>query len=170
MCVVSEKISLGADLLVIASNTMHRLADSITTTVSIPIAHIADSVANALEKDGHNRIGLLGTNKTMQSGFYREYLADRLALEFISPCAATQAELGELLVQTLATGVSSVSSNSYGERVGIACQELRYQNCSAVLVVGHELVSMVDTAMKRNGIPIYDATALHALSVVDLLG
>jgi aspartate racemase len=60
----------GADFFLIATNTMHRVADEVAGAVDIPLLHIADATAEVLQRDGVRRIGLLGTALTMELEFY----------------------------------------------------------------------------------------------------
>ncbi|HEY5717057.1 MAG TPA: amino acid racemase, partial [Motiliproteus sp.] len=64
----------GADGLLIATNTMHKVADQVAGAVSIPLLHIADTTAARLQADGVNCVGLLGTRFTMEQPFYRQRL------------------------------------------------------------------------------------------------
>ena len=43
----------GADLLLLCTNTMHKVADAIEAAVSIPLVHIADVVAEAISAGRH---------------------------------------------------------------------------------------------------------------------
>ena len=61
----------GADLLLICTNTMHRVADEVAASVAIPLLHIADPTGEAARSAGHRRVGLLGTAFTMEQAFYR---------------------------------------------------------------------------------------------------
>lgn len=67
----------GADFLVLATNTMHRVAPEIEAAVSIPLIHIVDVTADAAIAAGANRLGLLGTAPVMQADFYRSRFAAR---------------------------------------------------------------------------------------------
>jgi len=51
----------GAELLVLCTNTMHRLADQVQAAIDIPLLHIADATAQAIGVLGIGRAGLLGT-------------------------------------------------------------------------------------------------------------
>ncbi len=61
----------GADMLLLCTNTMHRCADAIETTVAIPFLHIADPLEAALAEMEIETVGLLGTRYTMEQSFYR---------------------------------------------------------------------------------------------------
>ena len=67
----------GADVILICTNTMHKLFYDVQERVSVPLIHIALATADALEKDGIKRVALLGTKYTMTEDFYKERLKDR---------------------------------------------------------------------------------------------
>ena len=69
--------------MLLCTNTMYKLADSITNAVAIPLLHIADVVAGAIQLVGHRRAGLLGTRFTMEETFYSGRLQQRFGIEAI---------------------------------------------------------------------------------------
>src|SRR4051812_4378909 len=75
----------GAELLVLCTNTMHKVAADIEAAVAIPLLHIADPTAAAIKDAGHSKVGLLGTHFTMEQAFYRDRLRDRHGLEVLVP-------------------------------------------------------------------------------------
>ncbi len=94
----------GAELLVIACNTVHRFADSARNAVDIPLLHIADVAGNALAKDSHAKVGLLGTMPTMQAPFYRQRLADNHGLEVVLPSRPLREDVAALIESDLTGG------------------------------------------------------------------
>ena len=70
----------GATALLLATNTMHKVAPAIEAAVQIPLLHIGDAVGLALQRQGVRRAALLGTRFTMQEDFYRQRLAERFAI------------------------------------------------------------------------------------------
>jgi aspartate racemase len=75
----------GADFLLICTNTMHKVADHIVSSISIPILHIADATAAQLKHDNISRVGLLGTQFTMEQNFFKERLIDKHNIEVLIP-------------------------------------------------------------------------------------
>ena len=72
----------GADCMLLATNTMHKVADAIALSTTIPFIHIADATADAIKQAGIHRVGLLGTRFTMEESFYK----DRLIYQLYSRC------------------------------------------------------------------------------------
>jgi len=65
----------GAGCLLLGVNTMHKIADEVQAAINIPVIHIAEAVAKAIQKKGLTKVGLLGTRYTMQLRFYSDILA-----------------------------------------------------------------------------------------------
>src|SRR3954447_10167704 len=75
----------GADFVALCTNTMHKLASYIEQAVKLPLVHIADPTAEAIQTAGIQRIGLLGTGFTMEQPFYRDRLIDKYGLDVLIP-------------------------------------------------------------------------------------
>src|SRR4051812_41806282 len=75
----------GAQLLVLCTNTMHKVADTLTSAVEIPFVHIADTTAAAVKERGLDSVGLLATGYTMEQDFYVGRLRDVHGLEVLVP-------------------------------------------------------------------------------------
>jgi aspartate racemase len=75
----------GADLVLICTNTMHRMAADVQNNIAIPLLHIADATADRIRAAGLQTIGLLGTRYTMEMDFYRGRLVDRHGLQVLIP-------------------------------------------------------------------------------------
>ena len=94
----------GAELLVLCTNTMHKVADRIEDAVSIPFLHLADTTAAAVRRSGLRRVGLLGTAFTMEQAFYRARLAGA-DLEVLVPPAEDRAEVHRIIYDELVLGI-----------------------------------------------------------------
>ena len=76
-----------ADVLLLCTNTMHKVADQVQAAVNIPLLHLADATAQAVTKSGLSTVGLLGTAFTMEQDFYRDRLASHVLTVLIPPPA-----------------------------------------------------------------------------------
>ena len=95
----------GAEVMLLCSNTVHKLAETIGRAVEIPLLHIADVTAAAMERDGRTRVGLLGTRFTMEEGFYVERIRERFGIEVIVPPPASREVVHEVIYGELCHGV-----------------------------------------------------------------
>ena len=94
----------GADFIVLCTNTMHRVADAISSSVAIPLLHIADPTAERIKADGFQRVGLLGTAFTMEQDFYKGRLQQRHGLDVIVPDDNDRRIVHEIIYKELVLG------------------------------------------------------------------
>ena len=152
----------GADMVVLCTNTMHRLAGAIEEAVSIPPVHIADATAQAVKAAGLGRVGLLGTAFTMEQDFYKGRLSQRHGLDVLVPSAEDRADVHRVIYEELIKGaVLPASRQRYRE----VMQRLVDRGAEGVILGCTEiglLVAAADCAA-----PLFDTTRLHALAAVD---
>jgi aspartate racemase len=103
----------GAGALLLATNTMHKVAASIEAAVQIPLLHIGDAVGQALQRQGVQRAALLGTRFTMQEDFYRQRLAERFGIEVLLPETAAMAEIDRVIFAELCRGEFTAASRGF---------------------------------------------------------
>lgn len=150
----------GADFIVLATNTMHKVAPEIELAINIPLLHIADATAAALQVDGITTIALLGTKFTMEQDFYRERLEDH-GICVVTPNTQQRNRIHEVIFNELCLGKTEPQSKSdYLEII----QELAKFGAEGVILGCTEiglLINQSDTSVK-----LYDTTEIHAASAV----
>ncbi|MDP5207336.1 amino acid racemase, partial [Alishewanella sp. SMS9] len=114
----------GADVIVLCTNTMHKVAAQIEAAVPIPLLHIADATATALKQAGSSRVGLLGTKFTMEQPFYRERLSEKYGINVLLPTEAERDSLHQIIYQELCQGILKPESKQLVRRMmaGLALQ------------------------------------------------
>jgi aspartate racemase len=151
----------GADGLLIASNTSHKVFNAVEASVRLPMLHIADATADALVADGQNRVALLGTSFTMTEPHIRSRLEAR-GIELVPIERKWIDEVSRIILEELAAG-KVVRDSQRNLKTLIA--DLARQKVKAVVLGCTELVLAVDT--KANVIPVYDTTAIHSRAAVE---
>jgi aspartate racemase len=152
----------GADLLLICSNTMHRMADAVAAAVTIPLLHIVDPTAERIHARGLHRIGLLGTAFTMEQDFYKGRLTDRFGLEVLVPDAADRALVHRIIYDELVQGrVEAASREAY--RAVIA--RLVERGVEAVILGCTEIMLLVRE--EDSPVPLFDTTRIHVEAAVN---
>ncbi|MBX5227592.1 MULTISPECIES: aspartate/glutamate racemase family protein [unclassified Rhizobium] len=145
----------GADLLIMATNTMHKVADKILGGVSIPFVHIADATATAILDSGFRRPGLMATAFTMEQNFY----TDRLTARGLSPTipeADDRAETHRIIYDELCRDVVREESRSTYELIA---QRLIDRGCDC-LILGCTEVGML-LNQDNVGVRVFDTTLVH---------
>ncbi len=148
--------SAGADLLLLATNTMHRCAGAIERVIEIPLLHLADATAEALIARGHGRAGLLGTRYTMEQAFYRERL-EAHGLDVLVPPAADRSELDRIIFDELCLGKLDERSRATLVRL---MRDLQAAGADAVIAGCTEITMRVGAS--DSALPLFDTTAIHA--------
>lgn len=161
-CEAAKRLEVsGAEGLLIACNTVHKTFEAVSKSVSVPVLHIADAVADRLAGDGRSRVALLGSRFTMTEGFIRERIEQRgVGLAPID--AGWMKEVDRIIFEELAAGRVVRDSQ---RKLKTLITELQKQKVQAVVLGCTELVLAVD--VRANVIPVYDTTAIHARAAVD---
>ncbi|MDA7787877.1 aspartate/glutamate racemase family protein [Sphingomonadaceae bacterium] len=152
----------GADCIVLATNTMHKLADRIEAASGLPFLHIADPAAAAIQRRGLTRVALLGTVFTMEQEFYRGRLADRHGLEVVLPGDRDRAEVHRVIYEELVAG--EVLDSSRSAYRGII--ERLVQSDAQGIILGCTEISLL-VGQDDSAVPFFDTTALHARAAAD---
>ena len=149
----------GAEIIGLATNTMHIVADQISAAIEVPFVHIADPTSDALLADGFDRVGLLGTRFTMEMGFYRDRLTARGLDVFIPEVDRTN--LNGIIYEELCLGiVRDESRRTYVT----AIERLAGRGAQAVILGCTEIGMLIDDSVSP--LPVYDTTDLHARALV----
>ena len=152
----------GADFLVLCTNTMHRCAWAIDAAVKIPLLHIADPTAAAIQAAGITKVGLLGTAFTMEQDFYRGRLEDKFGLEVLTPGAEDRKAVHDIIYRELVTGqVLDASCEVYRAVI----ERLVARGAQGVILGCTEIMLLIGQA--DSAVPIFDTTTLHAQAAVE---
>ena len=153
----------GAGSLLLATNTMHKVAPAIEAAVSVPLIHIADVTARAIRAAGLTRIGLLATRFTMEQDFYRERLAAH-GIETLIPGEVERAEVHRIIYDELCRNVVLEESRDVYRAVMRGLVERGAQG----LVLGCTEITLLVGAGDTD-VPVFDTTALHVQAALDWL-
>jgi aspartate racemase len=153
----------GCELIVICTNTMHKVADVVQAALAVPLVHIADATADAVRAAGLRRVGLLATAYTMEQDFYVGRLRDAHGLDVLVPEADDRALVHAVIYDELCRGVvRDASRDAYREVIA----RLADRGAEAVLLGCTEIDLLIGPA--DSPVPVFDTTALHARRAVAL--
>jgi aspartate racemase len=151
----------GADCVLLGANTMHHIAERVQEKISIPLLHIADVTANAIQQEGITKVALLGTRYTMQFDFYKNKLAsygietvipDTAGIEFVNNAIYNELGKGQFLAETKHRFLQLIEQLSAKGAGGVIL------GCTEIPM----LIKQTDTI-----VPVFDTTLLHATAAVD---
>jgi aspartate racemase len=153
----------GAELLVLCTNTMHKVADAMTGAVDIPFVHIADTTAHAVRAAGLDTVGLLATGYTMEQDFYVGRLRDMHGLEVLVPEEPDRRIVHDVIYDELCVGVVNDGSREEYRRI---MRALASRGAQGILLGCTEIDLLVGP--QDSPVPVFDTTRLHAERAVEL--
>lgn len=151
----------GAEVLVLATNTMHKLADQMMQGVSIPLVHIADATAQAIKAAGLSNPALLATKFTMQEPFYRERFAQH-GLSTITPNEDDQVEINRIIFEELCRNEVLPESRAFYETVA---EKLIAEGADCVVLGCTEICLVLND--ENVAVPVFDTTVLHCTAAFE---
>lgn len=152
----------GADAIVICTNTMHRLADTVQAAVEVPVLHIADATAAAVARAGLDDVALLGTRYTMEQDFYVGRLRGRHGLTVLVPAEPDRTTVHEVIYRELVQGV--INPDSKAAYLGII-DRLVEQGAQGVIAGCTEIELLIDSG--DLSVPLFATARIHAEAAVD---
>jgi len=163
--ILSDKASrlqdAGAEGVLIATNSMHEVADVVEGAISVPFLHIADAVGEALTDDGLDTVGLLGTRFTMERPFYTGRLKERFGINALIPGSDNREDVHRIIYQELCRGV--VDDNSRLAYLKVM-DELVKDGAQAIVLGCTEIGLLLGEG--DTDISLYDTAVLHAEAAV----
>lgn len=146
----------GADFLILCTNTMHKVAESIEAAVPVPLLHIADATAASIRQAGLQRVGLLGTRFTMEQDFYRQRMRTQ-GIDVLVPDAPGRDDVHRIIYEELCQGrIIDASRERYRQIIAALVED----GAEAVILGCTEITLLIDS--NDAAVPLFDTTALHA--------
>ena len=152
----------GADLVLICTNTMHKVADQIQAGIRVPLLHIVDVTAEKIKQAGIRRVGLLETRFTMEDDFYRGRLTGQFGLEVITPESEDRETVHRIIYEELCLG--NIRTESKARLAGIMGR-LGERGAEGIILGCTELGLL--SSAKDSRVRLFDTTHLHALAAVE---
>lgn len=151
----------GAECILIAANTMHKLADDVSCAVSIPLIHIGDATAKSVLASGARRVLFLGTRYTMEQPFLTDSLVKN-GLDVVVPEGEDVLSINRIIFEELCLG--KVLDSSRDVLLGIIA-EYRKRDIEGVILGCTELGMILEP--KHLDLPLFDTTAIHVEAALD---
>ncbi|MBQ6223074.1 MAG: aspartate/glutamate racemase family protein [Solobacterium sp.] len=152
----------GADVALLCTNTMHIVFDEIQKNVNLPMIHITDATAAAIQSAGLTKVGILGTTYTMTQPFIIQKLKDEYGIECLAPEEDEMAEIMRVIEEELTYHILKESSREYYVNI---IRKLQAQGAQGVILGCTEIPLLIH--QEDSPIPVFDTTTLHALAALD---
>lgn len=151
----------GAELIVLCTNTMHKVISSIEEAVSVPVLHIADATAKEIRANHLHTVGLLGTKYTMEQDFYKKRIADS-GIKVLIPEAAERDMINQVIFDELCLGEISESSKVKYQQ---AIQNLIDRGAQGIILGCTEIGLLIHDEDAE--VPLFDTAKIHARAAVE---
>ena len=153
----------GANLIVICTNTMHKMADEVQESVRIPLIHILDATAIQIQRQKLRTVGLFGTKFTMEQDFYRGRLSAKFGLNVLIPLDDEREIVHSVIYNELCLG--EIKESSRAEYIRII-KEMVGRGAEGIVLGCTEIPMLVK--QKDVLVPVFDTTTIHAQYAVEV--
>lgn len=147
----------GADMVLICTNLMHKVAPIIEAQIKVPLLHIADAAGRSIQQQGLQKVGLLGARYTMEEDFYRQRLFDKFGIEVVIPEPEERELVHRVIFAELCRGRFTDSARSSYLAI---IEKLRAQGAEGVILGCTEIPLLIGP--ENTDLPLFNTTALHA--------
>jgi aspartate racemase len=151
----------GADFGLIATNTMHKVFDTVCAGVGMPLLHIIDETARTAKSMGLKKLGLLGTRYTMGDGFYHQRMALN-GIEILVPSEQDQERVHKIIVEELVRG--RILPESKAEYLRII-HDMVSRGVDGVILGCTEIPILLHSA--DGSVPLLDTAVIHANAALE---
>ncbi|MDC6365320.1 MULTISPECIES: aspartate/glutamate racemase family protein [Flavobacteriaceae] len=152
----------GSELILLCTNTIHLVSDSITNTTEIPFLHIAKATGEAIQQKGLKKIALLGTQFTMESDFYTKILQEDFGLDVLIPDVQDREKLQSIIYNELVKG--AFTEESKGICLDII-KKMEALGAEGAILGCTELPILIPES--EASIATFDTTKIHAEKAVE---
>ncbi len=148
----------GAELVILCTNTVHKVAERIDRATTIPFIHIADATGEEIQRHGLKRVGLLGTRYTMEQDFYRGRLAEKFGLHIHIPDEKARVIVNDVIFNELCKGV--INERAKVQFLHII-ESLVAEGAEGIILGCTEIPLLIK--QEESPVPLFDTTRIHAL-------
>ena len=164
MVSIAKKLELaGADIIVLCTNTMHKVAPDIEKNITIPFLHIVDAVAEEIQKKSYTKLGLLGTKFSMEDDFLKSRYKDKFGIEAIIPDEDDRADVHRIIYEELVKGVITAKSK---QRYLDIIEKLVLKGAEAIISGCTEIELLIKPSDIE--VDLFQTTKIHAEKAVSM--
>lgn len=161
---VTSLKNAGADIVICASNTLHRSLEGVAEKVAIELIHIADPTGDAIKAQGLQKIALFGTKPVMEMQYLSQRYKDRFGIEIIVPTEVEQIEIDRIIFEELTKGKFLAESKSAYLKI---FDRLVEQDGVQGLILGCTEIFLLIDQQDRPSYPMFNTGLLHCKSAVN---
>ena len=155
----------GADALIIATNTMHKMSDEVETASGLPLYHIADATAASIKGQNLSNPLLLATNFTMTQDFYKGRLQNKHNIHVLTPDVTDRAIIHDVIYNELCQGVVNLNSKDNYLKI---IDKLKNEKAIDSVIFGCTEIGLL-LSQDDLDLPAFDTTKIHCDYALDNL-
>ena len=152
----------GADMVLICTNTMHKMANEVQKELKIPLLHIADAAAQKVKEMNLKKVGLLGTKYTMEQDFYKGRIKKKYDIDVIIPDLDEREIVHDVIFNELCLGKIKKESKEQYKKI---IQNLIQKGAEGIILGCTEIPLLIN--QEDFDVPIFDTTMIHCQAAVD---
>lgn len=152
----------GANVIIICTNTMHKMAGEVESSINIPLLHIADATAEKIKEKSFKKVGLLGTKFTMEEDFYKGRLIEKHDIEVIIPNSEEMQIVHDIIFDELCLGIIKETSKEQYKKIIL---NLSKKGAEGVILGCTEIPLLIK--QEDVEVPLFDTISIHAEFAVD---
>lgn len=157
-------VEQGAQGILIAANTMHKVTDGLEHTIGVPFLHIVDAMAKEIQARGMTKIGLLGTSFTMTEDFYKKRMLERHKIQTVIPDPAEIEFIHHTIYTELTSNIIKPESKLKFQAIN---SNLMSKGAEGVILGCTEIPMLITP--RDSEIPLFDSLRIHAREAVDFI-
>lgn len=152
----------GAEAIVLCANTAHAVAQEVQEKIQLPLIHIADATAKAINKQGLKKVGLLGTKFTMEMDFYKSKLKEHDIESVVPASQAIRDYLQQTIKEELGRGI--IKQKTRHDYIAIM-NELIQEGAEGIILGCTEIPLLIQES--DISVPIFNTTKIHSQAAVE---
>jgi aspartate racemase len=152
----------GAQLIIICANTIHKIADEVEKSITIPLIHIIDATGDKIFEKNIKKVGLIGTKITMSEEFYKKRLKDKYEIETIVPDIKDQDIINNIISEELTFNIIEKSSK---QKLLKIINKLISKGARGIILGCTEIPLLLKNS--DIDIPVFNTTIIHAKKAVE---
>lgn len=154
----------GAEAVMFCANTPHKVFGEVKKKIAIPIIHIADATAKAIQNKGIEKVCFLGTKFTMEEDFIKSRISER-KIEVLTPTDKNVIEeLHRIIQKELTYGIIKKTSKQFVLNI---LQSMIAHGAKGVVLGCTEFPLMI--SQKDLSVPVFNTTEIHSKAATDYI-
>ena len=158
---VTKLEEAGADCMLLCANTMHKIAEEIEVSLSVPLIHIAEETGKEIVNKQLSTVALLGTRYTMLLDFYKDKLSEH-GIKTIIPNEEEIHYINSAIYTEMGNGIFLPERKEGFLKI---INRLISEGAEGIILGCTEIPILIK--QEDVSVPVFDTTAIHSAAAVE---